>query len=109
MSVPRLALQTLVENSVKFAVSPRRQGASIVVRAAAADGRLRVEVADDGPGFDAGALPAGHGLALLRDRLTLLYDSRATMQIASGDRGTTVGLTLPLDRRTRPANEPFAN
>jgi signal transduction histidine kinase len=109
MSVPRLALQTLVENSVKFAVTPRREGASIVVRAAAADGRLRVEVVDDGPGFDAGALPAGHGLALLRDRLTLLYDSRATMEIVSGDRGTTVGLTVPLDGRTRSSNEPCAS
>ena len=32
--VPRMALQTLVENSVKYAVSPRREGASIAVRAA---------------------------------------------------------------------------
>ena len=28
-SVPRLPLQTLVENSVKYAVSPRREGGTI--------------------------------------------------------------------------------
>jgi len=50
--VPRMALQTLVENSVKYAVSPRREGGSIHVRAVAIDGRVRVSVDDDGPGFD---------------------------------------------------------
>ena len=38
--VPRMALQTLVENSVKYAVSPRREGGAIRVSAAAA-GRPR--------------------------------------------------------------------
>src|SRR5205823_1260873 len=33
--VPRLAVQTLVENSVKYAVSPRREGASITISATA--------------------------------------------------------------------------
>src|SRR5256885_7904553 len=53
MMVPRMALQTLVENSVKYAVSPRRDGASIHVHAAANGERLRVTVEDDGPGFEA--------------------------------------------------------
>ena len=53
--VPRLALQTLVENSVKYAVSPRRVRTTIVVRAARDDGRLRLDVRDDGPGFPASA------------------------------------------------------
>ena len=50
--VPRLALQTVVENSVKYAVSARREGASVSITGQRADGRLRVEVIDDGPGFD---------------------------------------------------------
>ena len=33
VAVPRLSLQTLVENSVKYAVSPSRSGAMIQVRA----------------------------------------------------------------------------
>src|SRR3954451_7593027 len=47
-AVPRMALQTLVENSVKYAVSPRREGAAIHVRAEASDGRVRISVEDDG-------------------------------------------------------------
>src|SRR3954447_938566 len=68
VQVPRMGLQTLIENSVKYAVSPRREGGSISVRAAAADGRVRVTVEDDGAGFDAALRPEGHGLALLGSR-----------------------------------------
>ena len=49
--VPRLAVQTLVENSVKYAVAPSRHGASIEVCAAVTNGHLRIDVIDDGPGF----------------------------------------------------------
>src|SRR3954451_1787321 len=56
--VPRMSLQTLVENSVKYAVPPRRQGASIVVRVLTPEGRATIAVEDDGPGFPADARPA---------------------------------------------------
>ncbi len=71
--VPRLSLQTLVENCVKYAVAPRRDGAAISIRAVAEDGRLRVTIQDDGPGFDASRLPDGHGLQLLKSRLALTF------------------------------------
>ncbi len=95
--VPRLSLQTLVENSVKYAVSPRREGASIVVRAAKADGRVRLDVEDDGPGFDAAAVSAGHGLALLKARLTMTYGTRAALLIDSRPARTCVSIDLPGD------------
>ena len=85
--VPRFSLQSLVENSVKYAISPRRNGGSISVRASTADGRVRIEVEDDGPGFDPGAIPGNHGLALLRQRLALTYGDRATLNIQSSTRG----------------------
>ncbi len=98
--VPRMAIQTLVENSVKYAVSARREGATIAIRAAAAGGRLRVAVRDDGPGFDAARLPEGHGLALLRDRLQMLFDGRATLTIDTAPASTTVAVELPHDHLT---------
>src|SRR5262249_29441511 len=52
LSVPRLSLQTLVENSVKYAVSPSRIGATIWIRARLDQSELRLEVEDDGPGFE---------------------------------------------------------
>ncbi len=99
--VPRLSIQTLVENSVKYAVSPRRQGATIDIAArasAAVSPAVRtftVNVADDGPGFEAGALPADHGLALLRDRIALLFDNRFPMHIDSAPGRTVVTMTVP--------------
>jgi sensor histidine kinase YesM len=93
--VPRLAVQTIVENSVKYAVSAQRDGASISVTAHRANGRVQVEVADDGPGFDAGAIPDGHGLALIRARLARLYSGDATLSVRSQAGRTTVSMDLP--------------
>lgn len=94
-AVPRLALQTLVENAVKYAVTPRRDGAQVVIRAALAGARVRVQVEDDGPGFDPRAATAGHGLALLRARLGLLYGDRAELDIDSAPGRTVVTLSVP--------------
>jgi sensor histidine kinase YesM len=93
--VPRLAVQTVVENSVKYAVSAQRDGASIAVGAERVDGRLRIEVSDDGPGFDVAAIADGHGLALLRARLALLYGGDAALSIQSRAGRTTVTMDLP--------------
>jgi signal transduction histidine kinase len=57
--VPRLAVQTLVENAVKYAVSTSRGGASVTVSAAKRDGQTRIAVVDDGPGFLSARSPAG--------------------------------------------------
>jgi sensor histidine kinase YesM len=93
--VPRLSLQTLVENCVKYAVSASRDGASISVTATANDGRLHVAVEDDGPGFDASHLPEGHGLQLLKSRLSMTFDDRAALVVNSRPGRTVVELGLP--------------
>jgi sensor histidine kinase YesM len=92
--VPRLSLQTIVENSVKFAVSPRRAGAAITVRAARTGEHVTVSVEDDGPGFEAG-IPDGHGLALVRSRLAMLFGDRAALAIASRPGRTVVSMDVP--------------
>jgi signal transduction histidine kinase len=96
--VPRLAVQTLVENSVKYAVSPRREGASIVVRASATNGHVRVAVEDDGPGFDASTVADGHGLALVRERLARTIGDGAVLAIDARPGRTCVAIEL--DRTT---------
>jgi sensor histidine kinase YesM len=95
--VPRLALQTLVENSVKYAVSSARDGAAILVRAIRHEERLRIAVEDDGPGFDPSRLPEGHGLHLLKSRIELTFGHRGDVTIASGEGRTTVTLDLPFE------------
>jgi two-component system sensor histidine kinase AlgZ len=93
--VPRLAIQTLVENSVKHAVSIRREGASITIRAVSLDDHTHVVVGDDGPGFNATAVHPGHGLALLRGRLGMIFGARASLTIESGPGRTSVALDIP--------------
>jgi signal transduction histidine kinase len=93
--IPPLAVQTLVENSVKHAVAPARSGAEIRVRAVADGNGVRVEVADDGPGFSTADLPAGHGLDSLRKRLTALFGDEDPVRIARRDGWTTVAFRAP--------------
>src|SRR3954452_16466551 len=95
LMVPRMALQTLVENSVKYAVSPRREGGSIAVTAAMHQGGVRVIVEDDGPGFDAALRVEGHGLALLDARLAMLFGERASMRVDSRPGRTAVTIEVP--------------
>ena len=94
--VPRMGLQTLVENSVKYAVSPRprRCRRSVSARDATND-RVTIVVQDDGPGFDAAIRPEGHGLALLERRLAMLFGDAAAMRVDSRPGQTTVTLDLP--------------
>lgn len=93
--VPRFALQTLVENSVKHAVSSRRTGASIRLSAEATDTTLRITIEDDGPGFDPAQAQAGHGLAMLRERLALSYGGRASLTVVSDPGQTRLTLEVP--------------
>jgi sensor histidine kinase YesM len=95
LDVPPLALQTLVENSIKHAVAPNRQGGEIRVTARMLSGYLLLEVSDDGPGFERASLQQGHGLENLQERLTALFDGEGRLEIARrGDR-MVVGVSVP--------------
>jgi two-component system sensor histidine kinase AlgZ len=77
--IPPLSLQTLVENSVKHAISQDRAGGEIRITGACAGGLCRVEVSDSGPEFRLESAPAGHGLDNLKDRLSALFGDRAAL------------------------------
>lgn len=96
LRVPPLSVQTLVENCVKHAVQPRRDGGELRVRAIPEDGHLRIDVSDDGPGFSAAALPAGHGLDNLRSRLALLLGDDAPLCATRHDGWMTVSFRVPI-------------
>ncbi|MEJ7602608.1 MAG: histidine kinase [Kofleriaceae bacterium] len=90
-SVPAFAIQTLVENSVKYAVSPRKQGATIAIRARRDGERIAIEVADDGPGFAGPVWVPGHGLDGLRARLDAMYGREAGLTFGTGPGGPERG------------------
>lgn len=95
-AVPPLAIQTLVENSIKYAVAPRRQGASVQVRARQRNDALIVSIVDDGPGFDSSSLIAGHGIDHLQERLAALFKDAAQLEIIGVPGNTEVRLSMPM-------------
>jgi signal transduction histidine kinase len=86
--LPSLLLQPLVENAIKYAVTPSEEGAEIAVSARLVGERVRIAVSDTGPGLIENklgpSLSTGVGLANIRDRLVQAYgpdhrfDSRST-------------------------------
>jgi sensor histidine kinase YesM len=94
LEVPPLSVQTLVENSVKFAVSPRREGAEITVRAVMREGKPAIDVLDDGPGFSIADLKAGHGLDLLQSRLAAQFGSGSALEIGRDPNLTRVTVLI---------------
>jgi sensor histidine kinase YesM len=94
-AVPPFAVQTLVENSVKHAIAPRRTGGEIRITARVEGNHLKLEVLDDGPGFTPQAIIAGHGLDTLQARLTALFPEDSSLNVESVSDGAKVTLTLP--------------
>ena len=93
--VPALSVQTLVENSVKYAVGARRNGAEIVISARLISGKLRIEVADDGPGFEPSkSLKPGHGIDLLQRRLSAMFGSGAALEISAENGRTLLAMSF---------------
>ncbi len=99
IEVPPFCLQTLVENSVKYAVSGTRAGAELRVKAEADGQSVKLSVSDDGPGFAADAIRAGHGLDNLQARLSALYGDRATLDLRREEHLMKVTVSLPLSTK----------
>lgn len=93
--VPPMSIQTLVENAVKHGISCQIGGGDIVIAASSEDGKLRIEVRDTGPGFDLTAIPAGHGLDNLVERLDALFGAKARLNVLRRDGYSVVEMLLP--------------
>ena len=84
--VPRLILQPLVENAVKYALGSSPAVVTIRITAVADARRLTLLVDDDGTGGGA-ASGFGIGLANVRDRLHALYGDAASLAAGRRDTG----------------------
>jgi LytS/YehU family sensor histidine kinase len=109
-AIPSLLLQPLVENAIKYAVSPQEEGARISLTAQVIGNRLRVTVADTGPGLQGrplvpqrynhtntnGTVSTGVGLANIRDRLAQAYGDEHRFEIVTPpEGGFTVIIEIP--------------
>jgi anti-sigma regulatory factor (Ser/Thr protein kinase) len=93
--VPRLLLQPLLENAVHHGALGRDGGGRVTVRTRVRDGGgTRIEIEDDGPGFDPSAAPQdGLGLRLVRGRVEL--EGRGSFRIEQSPQGTRAIVELP--------------
>ena len=95
VGVPPLAIESLVENSIKHVIAKRAEGGEVHVRAFAGDGRVELEVSDTGPGFAMDSIPPGHGLDSLASRLSLLFGERASLAAVRSGPYAAVRVVLP--------------
>jgi two-component system sensor histidine kinase AlgZ len=93
--VPLLALQCLVENSVRHAIAPCPEGGEIVVSAQRAGPELNLEIADTGPGFLLEAAPRGHAVENLAARLQALFGPAAGLETERRDGQFVVRVRIP--------------
>lgn len=117
--LPSLLLQPLVENAIKYAVSPQEAGAEITVSTQLVGPNLRITVSDTGPGlqspatdnrlsgvsFDGGEqVSTGVGLANIRDRLAQAYGEQHRFEtVDPPEGGFSVLIEIPAEKRETPA------
>ena len=98
--VPSMLLQPIVENCLKHGLAPKLDGGRIQLRATNRDGRLHIEIEDNGVGISEEKMPhvyvEGIGLSNVRERLRVLYgaDFRLAIESRTGE-GTVIRIDIP--------------
>jgi two-component system LytT family sensor kinase len=98
--IPSMLLQPIVENCLKHGLASKLEGGRIQLRTKNADGRLHIEIEDNGAGISEEKMPhvyvEGIGLSNVRERLRVLYgaDFRLEIQSRPGE-GTLIRINIP--------------
>ncbi len=98
--VPSMLLQPMIENSIKHGLAPRLEGGQIHLRSHLRDGRLSIEIKDNGMGISPERLAevygGGIGISNVHERLRLLYGDQFKMDIQSLEgQGTQIYIEIP--------------
>jgi two-component system LytT family sensor kinase len=98
--VPSMLLQPIVENSLKHGLAGKIEGGHIRIRTTLTDGRLLIEVEDNGAGIPEERMPQvyadGIGISNVHERLKVLYGGDFRMEISSREgEGTRIVIDVP--------------
>ena len=96
MKFPPMLLQPLVENAIRHGIEPKLGGGQLNILARLEQGRLHLQVDDNGVGLGDQA-SGGAGLENVRARLQALYGGSATLTLQSNETGGVSSiLEIPL-------------
>lgn len=98
--LPPMTLQPLLENAIKHGIRQVDGGGTIVVDAQVRDGGLHIAVANPVASDDSRAGNHGVGLKNIRERLAVLYGTRAHMAWQRSATQFTIEIHLPVDKET---------
>ena|SRR5690349_13262204 len=98
--VPSMLLQPIIENSLKHGLAAKLAGGQITIRTSLNDGRLVIEVEDNGAGIPEERMPQvyvdGIGISNVHERLRVLYGNDFQLQISSRQgAGTLIHIEVP--------------
>ncbi|GAA6171578.1 hypothetical protein NBRC116592_12480 [Colwellia sp. KU-HH00111] len=98
--IPSMLLQPLIENSIKYAIEPRKEGGNITISAAKQGDRLLIKVLDNGDGKHHMVSDGfGIGMSNTKARLDAMFNGDYNIQIAINDqKGTTVSISVPFEK-----------
>lgn len=114
IEIPKLSIQTVVENAIKHAFEKTSDQMIISIEIHRVNEMIEIRISDNGPGIDKGRLEEilkgfeeemkhdkeeihlGIGLKNLYGRLKLMYGEKASLNIESGEnQGTCVSIVIP--------------
>jgi two-component system LytT family sensor kinase len=98
--VPSMLLQPIIENSLKHGLAAKLAGGQITIRTSLSDGRLAIEVEDNGAGIPEERMPQvyvdGIGISNVHERLRVLYGNDFELKISSRQgAGTLIRIEVP--------------
>jgi two-component system, LytTR family, sensor kinase len=98
--VPSMLLQPIIENSLKHGLAAKLAGGQITIRTSLNDGRLVIEVEDNGAGIPEERMPQvyvdGIGISNVHERLRVLYGNDFQLRISSRQgAGTLIHIEVP--------------
>jgi len=99
--VPSLILQPLIENAIKYAISPSEEGGTLRISARVQRNTLILQLSDTGPGLgngDGKKKSTGVGLKNTRERLQQLYGEDQAFTLAPNEpSGLTITINMPYE------------